>query len=225
MSRFWLKCSGVFIVLSLVFGLASIASAKHDLAKAGDGDESLRTELSNWALRVAESQGDGRFHFDFVLGEDTDLKGTGGAWLPVPCAGIEDILFSSPALKEARISAISSRIRVTESLDDKIHVNLIRKSKDCMEKAKKPRLHVTLNSGGQLKVELKENDDYAPGEVRELVVSIPKSNKLALGRKRQLSWTISVPEKYPSGTYFRLSLECRGIKTKGPSFWRISPNK
>jgi hypothetical protein len=174
MSRFWLKWSGVFLGLSLVFGLASIASAKRDLQKAGNADPSLRAELGDWALRVAESSGDGRFRFSFS-NDDSASNGVSGAWIPVPCEGSEDMVFASQGLKELEVAAISARIRIAESTDDQIHVRVIRTSKQCGEDAKKPRLHATLNAGAKLEVSLKENDDYAYGEKRELVVLVPKS--------------------------------------------------
>ena len=114
MSRFWLKWSGVFLGLSLVFGLASIASAKRDLQKAGNADPSLRAELGDWALRVAESSGDGRFRFSFS-NDDSSSNGVSGAWIPVPCVGSEDLVFDSQGLKALEVAAISARIRVTES--------------------------------------------------------------------------------------------------------------
>jgi hypothetical protein len=174
MSRFWLKWSGVFLSLALVFGLASIASAKRDLQKAGSADPSLRAELGDWALRVAESSGDGRFRFGFS-NDDSSSSGVSGSWLPVPCEGSEDLVFASKGLKELEVAAISAGIRVAASTDEKIHVRVIRTSKQCREEAKKPRLHATLNAGAQLEVSLKENDDYADGEKRELLVLVPKS--------------------------------------------------
>jgi DUF4097 and DUF4098 domain-containing protein YvlB len=176
MSRFWLKWSGVFLGLALMCGLATVASAKRDLQRAGLEESSLTVEMGDWALRLAESRGDGRFIFKFSSDDESTSNGVSGSWLPVPCAGSEDLVFAAQGMAKAEISSISARIRVAESSDEKIHVKLIRTSQQCKEEAKKPRLHATLNSGGRLKVELKENDDYAPGEVRELVVSIPKSN-------------------------------------------------
>ncbi len=175
MSRFWLKWSGIFLGLSLVFGLASIASAKRDLQKAGSADSSLRAELGDWTLRVAESSGDGQFRFRFSKDDDSSSNGVSGSWLPVPCEGSEDLVFASKELKELEVAAISAGIRVAESTDDQIHVRVIRTSKQCREDSKKPRLHATLNAAAHLEVSLKENDDYAYGEKRELLVLVPKS--------------------------------------------------
>ncbi len=198
MSRFWFKWSGVFFGLSLVFGLASIASAKRDLQKAGSADPSFRAELGDWALRVAESSGDGRFRFSFSSDDDSTSNGVSGSWLPVPCAGSEDLVFAAQGMKEAEVASISAGIRVAESSDEKIHIKLIRTSRQCREEAKKPRLHATLNSGGRLKAELKENDDYAPGEVRELVVSIPKSNTGYSLEVNSVSGEVSIQGVHPA---------------------------